>query len=470
MSPAPLKAIVGAVFGVVPVPVLLGRQYRNSRKFVGDAQWWSQDRSLEYQTEQLRRICTLAYEKTNYYRTRFDREGIHPSIINYPEDMRKFPTIDKSTLREHGMDMMTVPSNSGGMDYVATGGSSGEPLRFYINAERSSVEYAHLVASWQRVGYELDIPQAVIRGQIVTQDRDGLWHDYDPILRRHYYSNFHMTDENMARYVEHIRSLGPCFLHVYPSSVSALTRFIDREHVEPPSNVRGVLSGSETIYPEDRAMVERVWGIRYFSWYGHSEKLVLASECEHSSDYHVWPTYGYFELLDDDGHRITTPGQRGEIVGTGFINTVTPFIRYRTGDYATYVADRCEACGRQHPVIRDIEGRWPSGALVTRDLDLVSMTALNVHDDTFENVKRYQFYQDTPGQAVVRVVPRTSYGENDTKKIIKTLTRRLNDRVSLTVEILDDIPLTPRGKAVWVDQRLHVQELRAAGQNTGTTE
>ncbi len=38
------------------------------------------------------------------------------------------------------------------------------------------------------------------------------------ILRHHYYSSFHLSDENMERYLRHIASIGSCFLHVYPSN------------------------------------------------------------------------------------------------------------------------------------------------------------------------------------------------------------------------------------------------------------
>jgi phenylacetate-CoA ligase len=456
-APGPVKTAVGCALALAPPSVLLGARFRATRRFIDEAQWWPVERVRAYQLEQLRRICALACDKSPYYRRVFREAGFVPAEMRRPEDLAGLLTIDKQTLREQGEDMLAGPRPKNGADLVSTGGTSGEPLRFWIGAGRSAIEYAYLTASWARVGYDLRCPQAVLRGQVVPADRRGLRHSYDPILRRHNYSNFHLTDENMRRYVEHIRGIGPCFLHVYPSSGAALTTFVERSGITPPDNVRAILAGSENVYPEDRVRIERVWGARYFSWYGHSEKLVMGAECEKSTDYHIWPTYGYFELLDENGEPVTTPGQRGEIVGTGFINTVMPFIRYRTGDYATYVADRCDACGRVQPIVRDIEGRRASGGLVARDGSLISMTALNVHDGTFQRVRRYQFYQDTIGETVVRVVPLNGFGEEDKKRIIKTLARRVNDRVKLTVEVCEEIPLSPRGKAIWVDQRLDVE-------------
>jgi len=455
-TPRFVRRTVARVADLVPARVLWGADFRRHAAFVAAADRWSADQAAAYQLRRLREIITLAHEKTEYYRQTWNAQGFHPGDLRSLDDLRRLPTIDKQTVLEHGPRMRARPITDASVDYVSTGGSSGTPLHFYIGRERSAVEFAYLTAAWQRAGYRLGMPLAELRGRVVPPDRRGVRHEYDPILRRHYYSNFHTTDDDLRRYLAHLASIGPCFLHVYPSSAATLARFIERSGQAVPSNLRGLLVGSETVFADERALAERIFGVRYFSWYGHTEKLVLAAECEHATDYHVFPTYGYCELLDEAGRPITTPGQRGEIVGTGFINTVMPFIRYRTGDYATYAADRCDACGRQHPVLRDVEGRWPSGALVTRDRDLVSMTALNVHDDTFRNVRRYQFYQDTVGHAVVRVVPVNGFCEDDQARVLRTLAQRLGDRVTLSLEVCDDIPLTPRGKAIWVEQRLDI--------------
>ena len=34
-----------------------------------------------------------------------------------------------------------------------------------------------------------------------------------------------MTDDNVSRYLQHIGRIGPCFLHVYPSSAETLANF-----------------------------------------------------------------------------------------------------------------------------------------------------------------------------------------------------------------------------------------------------
>jgi phenylacetate-CoA ligase len=263
-----------------------------------------------------------------------------------------------------------------------------------------------------------------------------------------------MTEENMRRYLRHMAGIGPCFLHAYPSSATALARFIQAERLARPSNLRGVLLESEILYPQQKRLLEEVLGVRVFSSYGHSEKLVLAAHCEHSSDYHVWPTYGYLELLDGQGDPVTTPGQRGEIVGTGFINTVMPFIRYRTGDFATYVGDRCDACGREHLILRDIQGHNIQEVLVTVNGSEISWTSMNMHDETFLHVRRFQFYQERPGRAVLKIVPAEGFGEKDTRRILTNLDTKLEGQVRLRIQLVGSIRSTERGKAIYVDQQI----------------
>jgi phenylacetate-CoA ligase len=263
-----------------------------------------------------------------------------------------------------------------------------------------------------------------------------------------------MTDGDVRRYIEHVRGIGDCFLHVYPSSATALSRALKRMQWSAPRNVRGIIAESEIVYDDQRRLAEEVFGCRYFACYGHTEKVVLAAECEHSSDYHVWPTYGCFELLDEQGQPVTRPGQRGEIVGTGFINTVVPFIRYRTGDTATYLGERCAACGREQPMITEIRGHRTQEMLIAGDGSDICWTALNLHDDTFLHVRRFQFYQEAPGRAELRVVAADGFSEGDLAYIERSLRARLGGRVEFSVRLVDEIVQTSRAKAIYVDQRI----------------
>lgn len=452
--PPSLKTVAGYILGILPMPYLLGRGFRKTLFFVEDAQWWPSERAQQYQLSELRRVCTLAYERSAYYRKVFESIGFHPQDLKTIENIRGLPLIDRETLKRYVEKMCTVSPQSPEVDYITTAGTSGSPLSFYTSSRRSGIEYAYLISGWKRAGFLLGMKKVVLRGKVVSKDHHGLYQEYDPLLKQQYYSTFHMTEVEMRRYINHISGVGPCYLHAYPSSVAILAHFLRRNNNKPPQNILGILAESENVYPEQRSMVEDVFGCRYFSSYGHTEKLVAAAECERSRNYHVWPTYGFLELLDEHDRPVTTPGQRGEIVATGFINTIVPFIRYRTGDYATYVGDRCEECGREQPLIGDIRGHNIQECLVAIDNTLIPWSAVNMHDDTFNDVVKFQFYQDTPGRATLKIVPSDGFSDGNVQRISKNLGKKVDGRIEFRIQLVDSVPLTNRGKVIYVDQRI----------------
>ncbi|MGE3182085.1 MAG: glycosyltransferase, partial [Phycisphaerae bacterium] len=453
-APEWVRKCAGIVLTRIPTDQLLGRRFQKELALARSAEQWTCQQVREHQTRALQSICSLAAEKSAFYRELFAQFAFDPAQLKRPEDIQKLPIIDKETLRENLNDMTTKSPVNPGVDKISTGGSSGEPLSFYIGSNRSAIEFACLVRLWERAGFRLGMPTAVFRGEVVVKNPEGMYARYDPVLHRHYFSNFHMTDDDMHRYLSAVVRLKHCGLLVYPSSAYALARFIERGGHKRLTNVAFVLAGSEMTYPGQRQMIESAFNARYFSWYGHSEKLVLAGECEHTTDYHVLPTYGYCELIDDEGNPVTEPGQQGEIVGTGFINRVVPFLRYRTGDWATYVGNECEKCGRKSLIFRDVVGHRVQEQLVLSDGSAVPWVALNMHDDTFDNVRQFQFYQDTPGRCVLKIVTEASFREENAARILRNLDRKLDGRMEVTINRVEEIPLTRNGKTIYVDQKI----------------
>lgn len=453
-APAPVKAVVGRMLNLVPLPYLLGRRYREWYAFLRTAERWNVERARAYQLDQLRRILGIAYHKSPFYREQFRSVGFEPADFKDLSDMERLPTIDKETVRANADRMLTVSATPAALDYVSTSGSGGVPLGFYMDPKRSAVEFAHLSLSWGRIGYRPGDVMGVIRGQVVPVDRRGLHHRYDPLLRYHYFSSFHLTPEQMRRYVETLHRIRPRFMHTYLSSLFLLCRFMRHAGLTFPDSVRGALLGSEPIYPAQRAYIEREFGLKLFSWYGHSEKLVLATECEQSSHYHVWPTYGYCEILTA-ASRPAAVGEHGEIVGTGFMNDVMPFIRYRTDDFATVEGTSCPACGRHQTLLSHVQGHRALEFLLTNKPGVViSWTAMNMHDDTFDGIMRFQFHQKEPGVAELRMVPTPGPPRYSLERIRRHLDAKVGGSIEVKLILCDDIPPLKSGKQPMVIQEI----------------
>jgi phenylacetate-CoA ligase len=303
------------------------------------------------------------------------------------------------------------------------------------------------------VGYQPGDVFAVLRGKVITKPTDGMYYQYDPLFRYHYYSTFHMSPDDLRKYLAHMNRVQPKFLHAYPSSLFALLEFAVSEGIALPKSLRAILFESEALFPHQRALFQKKLGVPTFSCYGHSEKLIMAGQCEKSEEYHVVPSYGYCEVLDENRAPVVN-GEKGELTGTGFINDVMPFIRYRTGDIATRGGDKCPACGRQHLLLKEIQGRWGQEFLVSRDgHTLISTTSLNLHDDTFDGIARFQFQQSEPGKVVLKLVAASSNLTKDVAKFQRHFAPKLGHAVDLEVQYVSEIPLTRMGKQPLIDQR-----------------
>ncbi|MEJ2702375.1 MAG: hypothetical protein P8Z79_08025 [Sedimentisphaerales bacterium] len=92
--------------------------------------------------------------------------------------------------------------------------------------------------------------------------------------------------------------------------------------------------------------------------------------------------------------------------------------------------------------------------MIATDDSEIPWTGLNMHDDTFLHIRQFQFIQESPGQAALHIVPADGFKKEDISRIHRNLARKLSGRLSFTVEIVDSIPLSIRGKAIYVDQRI----------------
>ncbi|MEN8251258.1 MAG: phenylacetate--CoA ligase family protein, partial [Bacteroidota bacterium] len=167
MMPCVIKTYIGWPLRLIPKSCLFGRSFRENYKFVRDGQWQSIDVVQKYQLNRLQAILKLAYQRTKFYRQMFDTIGIRLDDFQSLDYISKLPTINKQDVIENIEDMRTKNVNKKDVDFGSTGGTSGTPLHFYMNANRSFIEYAYLTTSWERIGYKLGMPMAVLRGRIV---------------------------------------------------------------------------------------------------------------------------------------------------------------------------------------------------------------------------------------------------------------------------------------------------------------
>lgn len=453
VSPAWFKWSMGQIYAFLPMTARYGRVLNKARRFLSESQWWSWEQHRCYQLQQLQLLLQHAYENVPYYRRVMREAKIEPKDFNSLEDLQKLPFLTKELVCRHKEELIAenmyrrkVATN--------TGGSTGKPLEFYWERGRTrSLERAFMWRQWSWAGFRYGDRTCVLRGQTV---KEGLWH-YDPIDKHLFVNSYNLSDSNCELIVNKLRKFKPVSIQAYPSTLTILAGWMKRRDEAPIESVKVLLCSSENLYPIQKQLFQEVFKARVYSWYGHGESCCLAGYCEKQDYYHVYSEYGYVELIDHNGNIIPwEPGKRGEIVGTSFINNTMPFIRYRTGDIAVVGPASC-ACGRNYRLLAKIEGRKQE-YIVTSDGRAIALTGavFGQHWHAFAKIVQLQFVQDEPGKVIVKIVKAANFKKEDEQEIKNKLLRCAISGLEVTFDYVAQIPLTPRGKHIFIKQSLHL--------------
>ena len=451
--PPVVKENISRLIGLLPPRYIYGRHFLSTLKSIRDTEYLSRKELDRIQEDRLRITLLNAYRNTEYYNREMAARRIgEEMIVKSPlVALRLMGFTDKRKIADNLQSFLSRQMHRIPHDYTSTGGTLGEPFYFYMDSDRSSQEWAFMVDQWSRVGFSLKSRRATFRGSRI----DGKGWEDDWITRERKFSSFELTDDYLKRVWPLLHEFRPNYIYAYPSTALHIARFMEKSGRDFPQSVKGILLGSENIYQGQKLYIEQLTRRRVFLWYGHSEKLVLAGFCEKTDNYHAYPQYGYVEFINEKGENAKF-GEFAEIVGTGFINTVLPFIRYRTGDYCTYLGGSCPECGRNYYVFSSVSGRWTQEVLYGRHGNPIPMSAINLHSDVFQNVFRFQFYQEKKGEAILRLVPKAGFTEDDRAKIENEINRKFNGSVVVITRTVDNIPLTERGKYKFIDQQLEM--------------
>lgn len=452
-APQPIANLMGTVYNCIPLSLRYGPTYNYYKQLLKESSYWNDEMKERFILKNLKKTFINAYEHTNYYKNLFDSIGFNPYNFNDVKSITDIPFSDKLIIRENKSSLINNSIPKSRLIYTTTGGTTGVPVEVYLQkgVERSR-EFAFMMNQWSRVGYKFGDRIVRIRGNVINPKKPDILYKYEPIKNRLLLSTYHLSDKTFAFFIQKINEFKPKFIHTYPSAIMPLSKYILKNNVKIISPT-AIFCSSEQFYPGQREIIEESFKTRIYSWYGHTENTTLAGECEYNHDYHVFFEYGYLELVDENGKIITEANIKGEIVGTSFEMKGFPIIRYRTGDFAEYSDNEC-TCGRNYKLIKNVQGRWTQEQIITKALSGISMTALNMHTNIFDNVVQYQFFQDEIGKVQLKILRGLDFSKKDEINIYKSFKEKFKDLVDLKIIYVEKIENTLIGKQRFLVQKL----------------
>lgn len=385
--------IPGAVRALSYVPFGL-RKGPKFKQFTREIVWF-EEQSLEAKKqwifERVSHIVTHAEKQIPFYREFYGDAGFSSNQLKGYGDLTKIPIVTKADLKAWPLEdrcsdeIPAVNSN--------TGGTTGQPLSFKVEEPLGDKEWAYIYHMWQR----RDWRPGFLKLRFGGANLGSQVYQYVP-TEGEFLINTYLGQDEVCRAIADLLKRYPIhYLHGYPSALASFARHAvehyKNEIVTPiKKHLRGILLGSEYPAPMYRRVIEETFGRKTFSWYGHSEKAILAGEKDEPFLYYPFQSYGWTEAVPQ------ADGASSRLIGTNFHGFASPFIRYDTGD----LIDPVEITDGLLGSFRVAEGRVGDVVLDVNGSE-ISLTALifGRHHGVFSEVKHLQVTQDEPGRVTL---------------------------------------------------------------------
>ena len=412
------------------------------RRHMEAAQWWPDDQLAGFQLKRLRELLQDVALHVPYYRDVFAQIGFYPADMQSTADLQKLPFLTKSVIRSN-TDRLNH-SSARGLARFNTGGSSGEPLIFFIGTKRVSHDVA---AKWRATrwwGVDIGDPEIVVWGspiELGKQDRIKFWRD--KLLRTQLLPAFEMSEPKLDGFINTIRSVKPRMLFGYPSALTHIARHAKKRGVTMTDlGIKVAFVTSERLYDEQRSTISEVFGCKVANGYGGRDAGFIAHECP-AGGMHITSDDIVVEIVNEQG-QVQPPGVAGEIVVTHLSTNDFPFIRYRTGDIGVLGSMPC-SCGRSLPLLQDIQGRSTDFVTAADGTVMHGLSLIYILRD-LPGVKAFKVVQET--RALTRVLLETDgdFASDSITKIVAGFKQRLGADVSVVVELVAAIPAEKSGK------------------------
>lgn len=392
------------------------------------------------QTKRLVAFLSFANQSSSFYKKLYS--SIDISKINSVEQLIQLPIVDKEQLRTNIKDVHTISKDKGIV--CKTGGTTGKSLEVYFTSEDMQERFAMLDNFRAKTGYQLGKKTAWFSGKNLLTARDinkkRFWKT-DYLYHVNYYSTFHIKEEYLKYYVQHLLKFQPEYIVGFPSSILEIAKYGIRNNITfPPNVVKAIFPTAETISDEMREFIEPFFKAKMFNQYASSEGAPFIFECE-KGNLHFDLQSGVFEVLDDDNQ----PANSGKLVVTSFTTHGAPLIRYDIGDSIELTHEICD-CDNHNPILKEILGRIDDYVYSPENGKVNLGNVSNTLKDT-KGIVKFQAIQNSLDELeILMIVDDKIYNPEVEKTFIKNWEHRIGKKMKLKINYVSDIPTEASGK------------------------
>ncbi len=410
-------------------------------------QWLSADELGDLTWEKQKSLVAYAYERSSFYRRKYEAVGFQPGDLKSPEDFVRLPILTKEEIREHVDEMVAEGVEPSRLVKRFTGGSTGIPLMIYHDARAANCNWALYLRTIGRWDIRFGDKVAHIWG-LNPANQGSLYHRqawWQRALKNDVLLDaFDLTQSKMQDFAHLLRRFRPKLIISYSSALVAFAEFLE-DSGGAGFSPQSIWLTAEVTFDPQRELIEQVFRAPVYDQYGSVEIPHYAVECSCREGLHIDADFRKVEVVDERG-RSLPQGETGQIVVTDLLNYASPLIRYRNEDTGSLIAGSC-SCGRGLPIMNKVAGRISDMFILPDGSQIHSERFTHFFKYNPDEVKTFQVHQIAPDRVVVRIVPTsTCKRESFSDRALESFREYTKGQVHFDIQFVDSISKEASGK------------------------
>jgi phenylacetate-CoA ligase len=433
------------IYPLVEIQYPYFKQTMDNLATMKKTQWWKPEELKRYQEKRLQAVLFHAYTNVPYYHKLFKTVGFKPSKASF-SDLGKLPILTKDDIRKNISNLTARNYPTYNLIPSATGGSTGEPMKFFIDREWITWNMAAAYRQWEWANYQIGdkIVYLWSSPHDISQQEDLKNRIFNMFQRTIYLDALRLTEKKMNDYIKTLRTYKPKVINAYSSAIFLMAQYMKKNNI---SNIKpnSILTSCDMLFRNQRKIIEEVFNCQVFDYYSGREITFQAGECPEHIGYHMAIENAVVEFIKDN--EIVSAGEFGKIIITDLSNYAMPFIRYEIGDLGKPSDEQCP-CGRNLPLMKEISGRTRDIITTKKGKYLTGAFFSTLFYDTkggTKGIKQFQFIQQTKNHLILKIVKAEDFSHIELEKIIEKIHNQCDD-MEIEVEFVEAILPQPSGK------------------------
>jgi phenylacetate-CoA ligase len=401
-----------------------------------DFRWPKSQHEIERIQRERRRIAVERAARSPFWKKRLPKLDL--DRVHEPDVWQRIPVLTKDALREIPADRFheefCIAPRTKVVEYWRSGGATGRPLFYPRSAEDMETNIMAFERAWALIG-------------ATAQDCAHISFPLGVHPVAHLYARAAInlgigtvwcgagTNTASDAQLELIEQLQPTIWIGMASYGLHLANLAETKGIDlARSTVKKLLVAAEPLSPVKREKLERAWGAEVFDHFGMTEAAIVSGEGLDHSGLHAFTDLWHLEVLDDKGEPVPE-GEVGSLVVTAlWSNTMTPFLRWSSGDLVSISA----SAGGGHPW-----SVYPIMRHARRTVGFFKVRGVNINHAELEDA----MFRD-PAVVDFRAEV-TNVGDNDVLHLhVETRTggaERIVDAIRKTFQVTPEVSLLARG-------------------------